>query len=551
MKDRSPPAPLMNLLDKAISYFNPREAARRMHARQVMALAGGYNGARRDRAATGAWQTSAGSPDTDVIADLPTLRARSRDLERNAPIAGTVIATTVAYAAGTGLTCNPQIDAEALGISEERAAEWQKDVRRRFKAYYESPDVDLARVLNGYGLQRQALRTVLASGDAFAITPIVTRAGREPRVAIQLLEADRVSNPLGKRDSDTFTDGIEHDPATGEAIAYHVCNRHPGDLRGSQKTWERIEARGATTGRRNVLHLFDQLRPGLRRGVPIIAPLIEPLKQISDYTNAELAAAVANAVNAVFIEMDGDAFKELYDGEGEADKLIDQRSSWSGEISSGRAINLLPGEKPHNFTPGRPNPQFADFVTAITRQIGMRTGIPYEVLVMHYQSSYTAARGALLQAWKFFLAWRDWLVTTFCQPHYDLWLADEVAAGRIAAPGFFADEVVRAAWCAAQWVGDGPGTLDEQKAAAAAHERLDIGISTLQAESIAHDGVDWETKHRQQAKERQARQQDGLGAAAAAPPTAQPGKPPQPKPGKPEDANDDDTDDETTGAPAS
>ena len=34
-----------------------------------------------------AWRTTAGSPDTDVIADLPMLRQRSRDLERNAPVA--------------------------------------------------------------------------------------------------------------------------------------------------------------------------------------------------------------------------------------------------------------------------------------------------------------------------------------------------------------------------------------------------------------------------------------------------------------------------------
>lgn len=40
--------------------------------------------------------------------------------------------------------------------------------------------------------------------------------------------------------------------------------------------------------------------------------------------------------------------------------------------------------------------------------------------------------------------------------------------------------------------------------------RLQIGVSTLASESIAYDGVDWESKHRQQVKEQRARQDDGL-----------------------------------------
>ena len=175
-KHRPPP---QNLLDKAIAVFAPRVAARRLQARQFLALSGGYTGARRDRAATSAWNAKAGSPDTDVIVDLPDLRARSRDLERNAPVAGAIIGTTVTHVVGTGLSCNPQIDFAFLGITEEAAAEWQADTRRRYKAWSESTDVDLARVQNIYGLQSLALATVLVSGDAFVNTPRIDRAGRQ------------------------------------------------------------------------------------------------------------------------------------------------------------------------------------------------------------------------------------------------------------------------------------------------------------------------------------------------------------------------------------
>lgn len=517
-----PPA-LQNLLDKAIAYVAPRVAARRLQARGMLALAGGYTGARLDRSALASWRTSAGSPDSDVIADLPMLRARSADLERNAPIAASVINTSATHIVGTGIACNPQIDAAFLGLTEEQATAWQLDTRRRFKAWAESPDCDLGRFVNFYGIQDLALRSTLGRGDVFVVTPRVARAGKTPRLALQLIEADRVCNPTGKADTDTLTDGIEHDPDTGEAIAYHVCSRHPGDLNKGAKTWQRMAARGDSTGRRNVLHLFKQLRPGLRRGVPILAPIIEPIKQFTTYTSAELQAAVTSGLFSVFVKMDPKAFEDLFDDEAQ-NLIVEKSAKWSGEIEAGKAVNLLPGESIESSNPGRPNAQFDPFTTSCLRQIGMAIGIPFEVLVMHYQSSYSAARGALLMAWRFFLGWRDWLATYLCQPVYELWLTDEVASNRIAAPGFFADDIVRAAWCGAQWVGDGPGSIDPGKEVEAARKRVDLGISTLQAESILHDGVDWETKHRQSIKETKARRDAGMSAPGAAP--AAPAAPP-------------------------
>jgi lambda family phage portal protein len=514
---KNPPA--LNAIDRAIAIFAPRVAARRMVARQALAIAsGGYNAARRDRASLAAWNVYGGSPESDVIADLPTLRARSRDAERNQPVAAGVVNTTAVHAVGTGLTCNPRIDHEFLGVSEEQAQVWQRETRRRFLTWFASKDCDLGRRQNGYQLQDLALRSTLSSGDILVTTPMVQRRGaRYPTLALQIIEADRISNPSGQQNSDTLTEGVVCDATTGEAIAYHVSDRHPGDPRGGTRTWQRIEARGAESGRLNAIHLYRVLRPGLRRGVPILAPVMEPLKQLARFTQAELDAAVASALFPLFAEMDPKAFDETFTDEAQQ-QLVDKAAKWSGEISSMKVMNLLPGEKITSPTPGRPNPEFDPFFSACVRQIGMAIGLPYEVLVMHYQSSYSAARGALLMAWRFFMGWRDWLATDLCQPVYELWLSEEVAAGRISARGFFSDPVIRSAWCGAQWVGDGPGSIDPSKEVDAAQKRVDMGISTLQAESQLHDGVDWETKHAQQAKESAARKAIGLQVAGAAPP---------------------------------
>ncbi len=519
MKPTHPPLAPQNLLDKAIAYAAPGFALKRMAQRSQLALSGGYSGARIDRAQLSRWLPTAGSANTDTIRDLPMLRARSRDQMRNAPIALGALNTTVSHVVGTGLTYTPAIDGDYLGLDEEQAEEWSADTQRRFNCWASSPDCDLARQLDFYGIQELGFRSFLESGDAFVLTPRIARAGGLPKLALQLIEADRVCNPQRSADTAHLVDGIEINPATGEALAAQVARLHPGGLNTAGNVWDRVLVRGNSTGRRNLLHIFKPLRPGQVRGVPWVAPILEPLKQIGRWSDAELNAAVVSGLMATFIKMDPEAFDTLYDEDAQG-AIIDQASKWSGEMESGKAVNLLPGESIESPTPGRPNPAFDPFWTAMVRQIGMALEMPFEVLVMHFQSSYSAARAALLMAYKAFRSKRDLLSKTLCQPVFELWLADEVAAGRINCPGFFADDVVRAAWCAAIWTGDGPGSIDPVKEVTAAKMRVDLGISTKQTESIAYDGVDWDQKHEQRVKEINAEKADGIYIAPA-------GSPPQ------------------------
>ncbi|MBC7600528.1 MAG: phage portal protein [Polaromonas sp.] len=520
-------APLggQNIIDKAIAYVAPGLAMRRMQARSQLALSGSYTGARIDRAQLSRWMPMAGSANADTIRDLPMLRSRSRDQMRNAPVALGALNTTVSHVVGTGLTYTPAIDAEFLGLDDEQAEAWQDDVKRRFSAWASSVDCDCARQLDFYGLQELGFRSFLESGDSFVITPRLARNGKPARLALQLVEADRVCNPNRGADGPALIDGVEIDPPTGEVLAFHVARMHPGGVNVAGNVWDRVGVRGSSTGRRNVLHIFKPLRPGQLRGVPWIAPIIEPLKQLGRWSDAELNAAVVSGLMATFIKMDPNAFDTLYDEDAQG-AIIDSASKWSGEMESGKAINLMPGESIESPTPGRPNPAFDPFWTAMVRQIGMALEMPYEVLVMHFQSSYSAARAALLMAWKSFRSKRDMLAKTFCQPVLELWLADEVAEGRISAPGFFADDVVRAAWCAAIWTGDGPGSIDPSKEVDAAAKRVELGISTKQAESILHDGVDWEQKHEQRVKEINAEKRDGIYIQPAGSPVQTPAQPP-------------------------
>lgn len=520
------------MLERAIRAVAPQWALRRQAAREKIALLGAWKGASRTRAALAGWNpTGNASADDANRYELATLRDRSRDLMRSSPIAGGAIETVVTNVVGTGLSVTPTPDQAALGLSDEEAKAWTAATLREFCLWADSTYCDITRTQSFYGLQALAFRGALEGGDIFSVLPRVERPNFPYATTVQLVEAERVCNPGLAPDRGVMSSGVELD-ANGAPLAYHVANGYPGAVGFKSLAWTRVAAFGAASGRRNVLHLFERLRPGQTRGVPYLAAVIEPLKQLDRYTDAELQAAVVSGAFAVFVKMDAEAFGEVF-GDSK-DDYLSAAKNWDGSVPTGsldgpgKAVNLLPGESIETANPGRPNALFDPFVTAILRQVGVRLGLPFEVLVKHFQSSYSAARAALLDAFRFFRCRREWLAAMFCQPVYETWLAEAVALQRVQAPGFFADPALRQAWSRAQWVGDGPGSIDPEKEVRAAQARVDLGISTREREAIMFDGVSWDEKHRQLVREEDARRRDGLTPAAAGTPSLPPVDEPAP-----------------------
>jgi lambda family phage portal protein len=503
-----------NVLDRAIEVVFPTWGLKRAHSRAILAVSGqgGYTGASRSRPNLKNFNPPANDAESDISLGLEALRARSRDLSRNAPVAGGAINTRVTHEVGTGLSMHPCIDQEFLGLSDEATAEVQAALKREFNSWFESTECDITRAQNGYGLQDLVRRSMLESGDV--LCPMVyAERNTIYKLAVQVIEADRILNPDKQKNNDKLVDGVVLDE-NGVATDYWVSSTHPGAARKGKQTFKKLPAY-SESGRRVVLHLFEKRRPGQHRGVPYLASVIEPLKSIDRWSEAELTAAVTNAVHAMFIRMDPKAFGELF-ADGSKEIYLERSLKWDGSLpemdlgSSGKVINLLPGEEP--VSPGitRPNPNFDPFFMAMITQISMALEIPRDVLLKLYNNSYTAARASMLDAWRVFRKGRDFLATYFCQPIYEMWLDEAVASGRINAPGYFSDPRIRHAYSRARWQGDGPGAIDPVKEIQAAKMRIEEEISTRDSESMAFDGVPWEIKNKQRVKEQRMRRDGGL-----------------------------------------
>jgi lambda family phage portal protein len=532
------------LLDRAIAWFDPIRGARRLHARATLALAGGgaYHGASRSRRAVAGWNAPPESADAALMPDLPVLRDRSRDLVRNVPLAAGALNTVVTRVIGTGLSLMPAVDRAVLGLSADEATAWQAQVRRRWAMWAESAWCDCARRQTFYGLQALALRSALEAGDAFALLPIMpAQPDRPHQLAVKLIEGDRVANPHGEQDRPSVTGGIRMD-ADGAPLACHVLRQHPGSNYGVTLQGDWIDWVGAASGRRNVLHVCEPRRIGQTRGEPYLAPVVEALKQLGRYTDAEIQAAVISSFFTVFVKHDtGEGLDPMLSAASGNAQTSDARSgdAWDGKLSSGLAVDLPKGATVEFADPSRPNTAFDPFVQAVLRQIGTCLEIPFEILIKHFTSSFTAARAALLDFWLVVRRRREWMAATFCQPVYEEWLRIEVATGRTAAPGFFSEPLIRAAWSNAHWIGDAMGVLDPQREIKAVTDALDAGLTTLADEIMKLSGLSWEDVHAQQVRERQARKRDGLHQSPPA--VAAPSTPPAP--GRPDNHDEDDDDD--------
>lgn len=188
---------------------------------------GGYNGARSDKAALKNWHTMAGSADGDTLGDLETLRARSRDLERNNPLASGALSTEVTNVIGSGIWPCAAVDADILGIAEEEAEAFGRRAEALFVQWGESTSCDAARSVNFAGLQAIAFRGELANGDHFVLRRLIRRPGAVLGLALQMIEADRVANPSHVPETLACAAGIEVD-RNGAPVRAWVSSGHPG-----------------------------------------------------------------------------------------------------------------------------------------------------------------------------------------------------------------------------------------------------------------------------------------------------------------------------------
>ena len=495
------------MIEKVIGMVSPGLALKRAVKRQQLAVVENTNfmnygdqGASKRKNVFKRWNPRIKSADEDIGKHKDTLAARSRALIMgDAPLALGAVRKIRTNVVGMGLKLKSTIDADMIGLSSDEKEELERHIERVWELWAESTQCDMVRTSNFYELQSVALLSSLIDGDCFALLPFKQRPGEMFDLKVQLIESERCKNPTSADREKNIMNGVEIGE-NGEVVAYHFANpRTPSE---PYEKVQRVDAYGEKTGRRNVLVLMEKERIGQRRGIPLLAPVMESLKQLGRYTHAELTAAVVSAMFTVFIENKvqetvGNGFNGPAQSQASAQNTGAKEESSNLALGNGLVVELDAGQTAKESNPNRPNTAFEGFVRAMCMQIGSALEIPYEVLLNSFNSSYSASRAALLEVWKMYKMRRSWFIDDFCNPIFREFMDEAVAKGFINAPGYFENPLIRKAYLKCEWYGPTQGQLNPLQELNAAVMRIENDLSTRSREARELNGSAWEDNLKQ------------------------------------------------------
>ena len=445
----------MNWLDRTIGAVAPAVALRRLRQRQALQLMQrAYEGAKAGRRTDG-WVTAGTGANAEIGPASSRLRDRSRDLVRNNPYAAKAVNALVSNLIGTGIV--PRARAKRPAIAKAADQLWLQF----------AVGCDSDGLTDFGGLQALIVRSLVESGEVL----VRFRERRvEDRLAVplqlQLLESDHLDSLKTEELSNGgyILQGIEFD-ALGRRRAYWLFPSHPGESRGRALVSRPVPAR-------QVLHLFERLRPGQVRGVPWFAPVILKLRDLDDYDDAELMRKKIEACFAAFVT-----------GAQDEETLGRPSSIHSGDrvesFEPGMIEYLEPG-KDVKFASPSANGGYAEYMRLQLHAVAAGVGLTYELLTGDLsQVNYSSIRAGLIEFRRRMeaLQWQL-IVPGLCQPVWSRFVELAQAAGQLP------EGEITSEWTAPRFE-----AVDPLKDIQADILAVRAGVMTLK-EAIARQGYD-------------------------------------------------------------
>lgn len=472
-------------------------------------------GSRRPRALKNAL-FSYGGPNSEIVYDLRELRAACRDLYYNNADAAAVVDTYVDFVIGRGQRAQAVPNRSilvpklvAMGYSPEQAETLISDFAARsredFDAWAQSKNSTTSRTMNYYNQTRLSIRTELHSGEAFLILNREEQPDGSTELSVGIIEPDRVTDHRPPTEKNVM--GLVLDEM-GRPKSIKV--RRSGD-NVLDRRLDEVDFVSPVSGRQRVIHMFEAIRPGQVRGVPIYAKNIQTFTQLGRLKRNELHAGELNSYFAAVVTSDDPAFLDSLTDEQrqEYNRQKMDASAKDLNLESGTILRLFDKEKLEPVDPKRPNVQYGIFARDLRTENAFSNGIPYEIYTRQFGSSYSASRAAMNMFKKPVGAKADRYETDLNAPVYREWLYCRAASSKYNLPGFFSDPEMQAAWSKVTFTREPLGQIDDVRDAQGADQRIKIGLSTIEQESLEITGNDYRSTVEGLAREKAIR--DGLG----------------------------------------
>lgn len=359
--------------------------------------------------------------------DYWTLRERSNQLFKDNLYAKGLIKRLITNEINTGLCPEARPSEEVLGLEVGALDDWTDLIETRFGIWSKMPALCDALGESTFGaIQRHARTEALISGDVLVIIE-QSKVTKLPMV--RLIDGRRVVSPL-KRDElakgHYVEQGIEFD-AVGRRVAYWVKQ--------TDGTMLRVPHLGPRTGRTVAYMVYGSSRRTFEvRGEPLLATVLQSLREIDRYRDSTQRKAVVNSILAMFIKKSAPKPSSLpvqggaarvsgvttTDGNGNQ-RTLEIASQIPGMVYQ----ELQEGEEPVLKGGEGTDINFGPFEEAIVQGIAWANEIPPEILRLAFSNNYSASQAAINE-FKIYLnkVWSDF-GETFCTPIYVEWMLSE------------------------------------------------------------------------------------------------------------------------------
>jgi capsid protein len=461
-------------------------------------LSYGYPGGSYNDITTGGSKYAYGISGTgsSTTIDHAVMRQNSRTAVQESLQARGIVERFTDITVSTGLLLEPTPATEVLGITPEQGETWSEDVARRFHLWAGDRRSSRDESMTFYQQQRFAGFSMFRDNDYF-VRMFYSRDRRlQNPLQLQFVDPDLIKGDALTSSTGLHLecDGIKYD-AAGRETGYQVHTK-------MQDEWRLVNIPAVGRGgRRMMLHGYQAEYAGQRRGFSKIGHALQEFQKIGDFTLAQVQKAIMQSTLSWYVKPSADAPASNPFEEGTSQYTAGVAATMYGSQPTGVAqethvdycdlptasfrrpgsvgvYTLQGGEDLKGFADHAPSENFDRFVDSFTAYLSSSASMPIEVLLMRFGQNYSASRATLLLFWQVAEIMRAELESDFLNIVYEAWLSEEIAAGRIAAPGFF-DPRLRQAWLASNWIGEPVPNIDPRVTAEANKVNLEMGATTL------------------------------------------------------------------------
>lgn len=380
-----------------------------------------YDAAGQGRRVAG-WNPGSQGPNK-VLAGLQTIRNRARDVTINDWSGESGIQKWTTSLIGIGIT--PRF----RRIKNKARKLVILDI---FNDFVASADADC--VLNLYAMQTLVVRSWLDAGEVFVRRrPRFLDEGLPVPLQIQIIEAEFV--PLfdadywkGMADGNKIRSGIEINKR-GKRVAYWMYKDHPGDTMG----FAPIDGQLIRVAASDVCHIFEPKRPGQLRGVSMLAPILNRLRNIENFddtvlTRQQLANLVVGFITRglpkVGEDEDVNPMTGLEGEEGPTGPLLGLQPGLLQELEDGQDIKWS--------NPPEAGTNYSDYMRTQHLGTSAAAGIPYELFSGDIKEVSDRTLRVIINEFRRFNEQRQWqiIIPQFCQPVIDWFVQALVLSGK-------------------------------------------------------------------------------------------------------------------------